>query len=196
MTARDLDGARDELQRRRRRAIESGALAIVAGCLAAALWPLTQPLWIALVVGAVVEVGVAALSLGTRRFEIQRLALDPDAYVLPEVTAFGSHLVRPRMRAQLAASISAMTSESSRARTRLSASAGLFLRDRVRQYTRELDGIARDLASPRVSVQPVSVARCHWLLTRAAESPLYNSRIPAEDLGFALRRIRSGMQPR
>ncbi len=177
--------------------IESGALAVVAGGLSVAAWTISRNLGLALLVGALTQLAIASGAFVARRFQIERLALDPAAYAIPEVTAFGSRLVAPRTRAQLAASIRSMLVESVETRRRsLSASAGLFLRDRVSRYSRELDGIARDLVSPAVSVQPVSVARCRWLLTHAAESPLYNSRIPQEDLGSALRRIRSGMHPR
>jgi hypothetical protein len=195
MNARVLEDAREGLHRRRTRMIESSVLAVVTAGLAVATWSFSRSLGIALVAGAVVQIALASRAFVARRFQIQRLALDPAAYVLPEVTAFGSHLIQPRTRAQLAASIRSMVSESLETRRRsLSASAGLYLRDRVWRYSRELEGIARDLLSPAVKVQPVSVARCRWLLTQAAESPLYNSRIPQEDLGVALRRIRSGMQ--
>jgi hypothetical protein len=197
MNARALDDAREGLHRRRRRMIESGVLTVLMAGLAVAAWPLFRDFGVALGAGAVMQLALASGAFFARRFQIQRLALDPAAYVLPEVTAFGSRLVQPRTRAQLAASIRSLVSESLETRGRsLSASAGLYLRDRVWRYSRELDGIARDLLSPAVKVQPVSVARCRWLLTQAAESPLYNSRIPQEDLGSALRQIRSGMQPR
>jgi hypothetical protein len=52
-----------------------------------------------------------------------------------------------------------------------------------------------DLCSPSVRIDPVSAARCRWLLANAAENPLYDRRLPAEELGSILQRIRTGMRP-
>jgi len=44
-----------------------------------------------------------------------------------------------------------------------------------------------------VSVRRDSAAVCLHLLTHAAESPLYNPALPAEDLASTLERIRRGI---
>ena len=62
------------------------------------------------------------------------------------------------------------------------------------RHARELEALARDFRSPAVRVHPASIARCRRLLTEAAESPLYNSRLTEEDLDTILRRIRAGIK--
>jgi hypothetical protein len=70
----------------------------------------------------------------------------------------------------------------------------LYIGDRVARYARELEALARDLLAPGVRVHPASIARCRRLLTEGAESPLYNDRLPAEDVALVLRRIRAGIE--
>ena len=195
MNARTLDELSVGLQGRRRYAIQSLCLAAAAGALAAILWTTSTMLALALAAGAAVELVLVAVAIVGRRWLIEQLALEPEAYALPEVKAFGAHLLEPRASARLAASIRSMLAENARLeRRRVVASSVYYLRGRVAHYSRELEAIAADLLSPAVLVQPVSIARCRWLLTQAAESPLYNPRIPVEDLGVALRRIRDGME--
>jgi hypothetical protein len=71
----------------------------------------------------------------------------------------------------------------------------LYLADRVYRHARELDAIAHGLLSPSVRIDPIAVARCNWLLTQAAGNPLFDRRLPEEDLAVILRRIRAGMTP-
>ncbi len=195
MDARTIDELGVGLRSRRRRAIESLGLAGATVALAAAVWSVSTPLAIALAAGAVVEIVLFLAAFVGRRTLIEQLALDPSAYALPEVEAFGSRLVEPKARARLAASIRSMLDDNAKSEGRRVVAAVYYLRGRVARYSRELEAIAAALLSPAVRVQPVSAARCRWLLTQAAESPLYNPRIPAEDLGVALRRISDGLQP-
>jgi hypothetical protein len=187
VTARQLDTAAEEIRGRRRRMIEAAALAAVTAALCAAASVLGSPLAVALGTGAAFEAAVALHALVARRTAIARLALDPAAYELEEVRRYGARLTRPRQRAVLAEGIRSMI------RDAFNPSA-LYLGDRVVRYARELDGIARDLLAPGVRVHPVSVARCRALLTEAAESPLYNPKLPADDLAILLRRIRAGIE--
>ena len=120
------------------------------------------------------------------------LELEPEALAIPEVRAFVERLTTPHARARLAASFRSMVKDALKPASRLRC---LFLVDRVAAYARELDAIAGDLCSPSIEVDPVAVARCRWLLTNAAENPLYDRRLPAEELGSILQRIRAGMQP-
>jgi hypothetical protein len=62
----------------------------------------------------------------------------------------------------------------------------------VALVAQELETLARDLASPR-SIAPASAVACRRLLTHMTESPLYNPRIPLDDLHLTLRRIRAGI---
>lgn len=69
----------------------------------------------------------------------------------------------------------------------------LYLGDRVALVAHELEALARELASPARSVAPASAVACRRLLTHMTESPLYNPRLPVDDLHVALRRIRAGI---
>ena len=192
MNARELEQNAVALRTRRRLAVESAPLALLAAALAPAAWVVAPSLGLALAVGAALQCLLAAAACVRRYLLLERLALEPDAHQLPEVRAFGARLVLPRRRARLARSIRTMVAEAFRPDGRFHA---LFLVDRVAVYARDLEAIARDLVSPSVAVDPVSVARCTWLLTQAAQNPLYDRRIPIEDLGSILRRIRAGMHP-
>jgi hypothetical protein len=50
-----------------------------------------------------------------------------------------------------------------------------------------------ELTSSWVHVRPDSAAACHYLLTHAAESPLNNAALPAEQLETTLERILRGI---
>jgi hypothetical protein len=65
----------------------------------------------------------------------------------------------------------------------------------VARYAGLLERIASEIAVA-APVQPPAVVACRRLLTHGAESPLYNPRLPAEDLRFALERIRRGLVAR
>jgi len=184
--ARALDEATETIRHKRRRALESIMLA--AGCAILAWQALeSAALAFALAVGAGFELLVTAWALLSRRELIARLALEPDAYAIPEVEAYGAHLTRPRYRRLLAQGIRKMIREALRPDS-------LYLGDRVLHHARDLEAIARDLVLPNVRVHPVSVARCRRLLTEASESPLYNPKLPEEDIPQTVRRIRAGFQ--
>lgn len=140
---------------------------------------------IALAAGAVVEVVVALALLDARRELIARLALNPAAYVLREVHRYGTRVAAPARRTRLAAWLFEVASEATLPGT-------LHLRDRVTLVATELEALAHELGSA-ISVQPATVVACERLLTRPAESPLYNPRLPADDLRLALRRIRADL---
>ena len=187
MDARSLDDAADRIRAKRRRLVESLAL---AGGSALLVWPALANdgrLAVAWAVGATFEAVAAGWFALSRRGLIERLSLDPDAYALPEVQAYGRRLVDLRRRRVLAQGIRKMTREALRP-------GSLYLGDRVVRHARELETLARDLAAPGTRVHPASVARCRQLLTEAAESPLYNPRLPADDIPQILRRIRAGME--
>lgn len=186
MDARRIEHAADELERKRRRAAHAGALAGLALVLVAAAIPLAGRLAVALVAGAGAEALVVAAAIHGRRELIARLVLEREAYVLPEVRRYGSRLVRLSQRQRLAAWLREVVADA-----RLPGS--LYLPERVARHARDLDSLARELASPAARVQPTSAVACLQLLTRAVESPLYNARLPADELALALRSIRAGI---
>lgn len=187
MTARELEQAAADLCRKRRRAREAATLAAgtsVLAVLAAVFWP---ALVVPFACGIAAEAALGAVSLAARRNRISRLALEPAAYVLPDVERFGRRLAEPGYCVRLAAWISEILTEAY-------VPGNLYLADRVALFRRELDALARELAGP-VRIQPSSAVACRRLLSDMVESPLYNPRLPTEDLGLALERIRAGIQP-
>jgi hypothetical protein len=184
--ARELEQAARDLLRLRRRAVESGVLlvgATVAGASALLVGPLPA---VALFSGAALEAALLVLALNGYRERIARLALSPEAYVLPEVDRYGRRLAEPRRRARLAASISRVVAEAH-------LPGNFYLAERVATFAREFETLARELLRPTARIEPASVVACHRLLTSAVESPLYNPRLPAQDLELALARIRAGI---
>ena len=185
MVARSLDLATARIRTRKRRAVEHLALAAV--CLAAVMpaWLVRTELGIAVAAGALFQLLLAGLAAMLRRSEIARLALERDAYAIPEVARYGERMAAPQQRRVLAEGIRSMIRDAFHP-------SSLCLGERVAAYSRELESLARLLIAPGVRVHPVSVMRCRRLLTEAAESPLYNARLPKEEIGFTLHRIRAG----
>jgi hypothetical protein len=183
---RGLEQAADDIGRCRRRASHaawlSGAAALVGGIAA----PFSLLLAAALLAGALVETLVAGHAVYRRAGVVSSLALHPAAYALPEVAAYGRKAAQPRQRARLAAWLSEVVAEAQ-------APHSLYLADRVALVAHELEALARELTSPRRSVEPVSAVACRRLLTNMIDSPLYNPRLPVDDLQVALRRIRAGI---
>jgi hypothetical protein len=131
---------------------------------------------------------VLALADTIRRRELlSGLALNSNAYTLPDVRRYGAKLVMYSGRARLAAALERVVSNAGLPGT-------YYLNDRVDKFRDDISGLAKALVAPGARVEPTSVARCWRLLTRAAESPLYNGRIPEDDLGFEVKRIRAGIQ--
>ncbi len=186
MHEREIERAAQELRQGRRRAIERSVLALVAGGCALAALGFSSRLALALGAGAAVEALLAAAASLGRRDTIGRLALQPAAYVLPEVRDYGRRSAEPSERERLAAWLGELVAES-----RLPGS--IYLGDRVTAFARDLATLARELGSPAARVEPVSAVACRRLLTDAVGSPLYNPRLSAEDLRLTLDRIRSGI---
>lgn len=187
MDARQLEDAQERLRARRRRTVEAAVLAVAGSAAAVAVSLVSSTLAIALGAGAAVEALVAVAALVSRRELIARLALEPDAYVLPDVDRYGKRLVRLRERQRLAAWLREIIRDAH-------VPGSFYLRERVARHADEFDSLAQELASPAAQVQPASAVACLRLLTRAPESPLYNGRLPADDLALALRAIRAGIR--
>jgi hypothetical protein len=186
MNARELDHARALLQRRRIWVREGFATAGVCTLAAAATAPFALTIALALLVGAAAALLLAAMNVVERRDAIARLALDPNAYSLPEVRGYGDRLVAPAEREKLAGWLRELIRDAS-------FPGSLYLSDRVSAYAHQLEFLASELTASWVSVRPDSAAACLHLLTHAAESPLYNPALPAEELATTLERIRRGI---
>jgi hypothetical protein len=185
--ASTLDAAAQQIHERQRRAIEHFALALACAAAALPLWLVRPELAVAVAIGAVVQLALSLYAIAVRRSQIARLALDRDAYAIPEVARYGERLAAPRQRQILADGIRTTIRDAFHPNS-------LCLGERVAAYARELEGIARLLRAPGVRVHPASVVWCRRLLTEAADSPLYNASLPKEDLGFVLHCIRAGFE--
>jgi hypothetical protein len=185
---RDLEAAARELGTRRGRAREATIGAVACAVLAAGAPIVSTSAAVALAAGAATAALLAAAQRGARRDAIARLALDSAAYALPEVRRYGARLVVPAERARLAAWMREIVRDSH-------VPGNWYLGDRVLRHAGQLESLAADLLAAQVRVRPASVVACHRLLTHAAESPLYNPDVPADELPAAIERIRRGIRP-
>lgn len=147
------------------------------------IW-VSDQLAIALASAGFCEAALAVAVCRARREQVSRLALDRAAYAIPDVAHYGHYCIHQRGR--LAAWLAEIVADA-----RVPGS--LYLSDRVARFARDLERLASDLAAS-APIDPVSAVACVRLLTEAVESPLYNPRLPPEDLLVALRRIRAGIQ--
>jgi hypothetical protein len=187
MYERDLERAAGDLAARRRRARDAAVLSVAAMTGAALAAILSGALATALAAGGAMEALICCTAWLGRRERIARLALDPAAYVLPEVARYADGVARRRER--LASWLAEVVTEAPRGDT-------LYLRERVSRYAGDLLALARELGAPGATVRPASVVACQRLLTHAVESPLYNPCVPAEQLPLTLARIRAGIEAR
>lgn len=184
MNARELERLRNELHSRRLSAIHAAALGATASVAAlGSLW-VSHRLAIVLSLAAAVEAALAAVVFRSRRERIARLALDRTAYALPDVARYGCCCIRQRK--QLARWLVEIVAEAR-------IPGNVYLSDRVAHFARELERLASELATS-APIDPVSAVACRRLLTNGVESPLYNPRLPPDELLVALRRIRAGIQ--
>jgi hypothetical protein len=186
MSAREVEKAGADVERSLHRARRLVIAAIFVAALATAVIPLSAGFAIALAVGAALQLGAAVVFWLSRRERIERLALDPSAYVIPAVALFGARVCALRERRRLAAFIDAVVHERGHPLE-------LHLVGRAGHYAQMLDALARELASPAARVEPAVAVACRRLLTRPVESPLYNPNLPEEDLRALLLRIRAGI---
>lgn len=186
MHAREVEDARLDLSRRRRRTAEAAMLLAAAGVGAVVVLPFAPALALALAVGAGFEILVGAAALCGYRDRVSKLALDPAAYVLAEVERYGRRVAGQGQCARLSAWISEILMDSH-------VPGNIYLADRVLRCAHELEALARDLMCPGARIEPASAVACKRLLTCAVESPLYNPRLPADELRITVHRIRAGI---
>lgn len=187
MTARELEHSQETLSRQRRRFRDGVWLAALCAAAAICAVPFSPRLGVALLVAAVAAAVVALGARYGRSERIARLALDASAYSIPEVAEYGRRCAAKPERERLAAWIRDVLVDGRRVDS-------LYLPDRVARYASDLQRTADELAAA-AKVRPPAVIACRRLLTHAVESPLYNPRVPAEELRMALERIRRGILP-
>jgi hypothetical protein len=174
------------IRRSRTASVAAGALAVLAGVLAGFLGWRHQPVALPLALVSIAMISYALLTHVANQHKLASLATDPGAYALPEVRALGERLVEDTTRRHLAGWLWEVIREAGQP-------GSLYLEDRVRAHSHQLRTLARDLSAGNVVVQATSMATCFRLLTSAAESPLYNPNVPAEQLLSMLFRIRLGV---
>jgi hypothetical protein len=158
-----------------------------AAALAAAAFVLSNALAISLICGMACLLLLAFTDTMRRRELIARLALNPGAYSVPEVRRYGHELVVLRGRRRVAAALE-------RVLRNAGAPGSYYIADRVYACRHEIRALAEALRAPETRAEPTSIALCWRLLRSAADSPLYNWRLPADDLRVAVRRIQAGIR--
>lgn len=188
MTARELENADRSLEVKDRRTREAVAAAIACAVLVGVAAPLSLTAALACLAGALTAVAIALANVLSRRDLIARLALDPHAHSIAAVRDYGLRLVLPDEREKLASWLYEIAREAT-------VPGNWYLTDRVSRYREQIEQLASEFASSWLRVRPASAAACRHLLTHAAESPLYNPDIPAEELSATIERIRIGIVP-
>jgi hypothetical protein len=187
MNARQVEAIGRDLARSRARIREAALFA--AACLLFALVtaPFALGVAVALVAGALTGALFATFGRLSRQGQIARLALDPLAHELPEVSRFAQRFTTHHERERLAAWIVEILREAA------SIPGNRYLSARVIRYADELAALGDDLCDPRAEIRPSSAAAAHQLLTQAVESPLYNPAVPADKLPAIIASIRLGI---
>lgn len=186
MNAREVESAAADVQSTGRRTLRSFAVAGMGASGAAALAPFSSAIAIGLGAAGAVELTRAIVLWLYRRERIERLALDPSAYAIPEVARFGARIAAVSERRRLAAWIDSVVHDRGQPLE-------LHLVGRAGKYAHQLETLARELATPSARVDPATAVACRRLLTRPVESPLYNPNLPEEDLRALLIRIATGI---
>jgi hypothetical protein len=112
---------------------------------------------------------------------VDRLAGEPDAYVIPDVLAYARRETTMKRRRGLAARVH-----------RLLAEPGPACASRIASVGRDLEALAAELDDDTLALDPACAVSCARLLGDQAESPLLNPSLPLESLQWRISRIRSG----
>lgn len=185
MTDREVEAARAVLHRQRADVRRCVAAGLAAAVLTVVLTAAGTRWAVASAVAAAVLAAMALVRSRQRAGLLDRLALDPSAYAIGDVERHGRSAAGRTQRRRLAFRLETVL--------RGGELAAVAEAERVSRYRRELVALTRCIASPDVRIAPPQAVACRRLLTRCAESPLYNEHVPAEDLGAALRRISAGV---
>ena len=189
MTAREVDRAASQLEHIRQQRWARLLLTGPAAVLAAGAFVVSAALAVSLICGIASLLALALLDTVRHRELVSSLALNPNAYTVPEVRRYGEDLVVLRGRRRVAAALERVVANAG-------APGSYYLASRVHACRHELRALAEALRAPETRVEPTSVAMCWRLLRNAAESPLYNWHLPADDLPMAVRRIQAGISRR
>jgi hypothetical protein len=189
MTAREVDRAASRLEQIRDQRRARLLVAAAAAGLAASALPVSDALAIALVCGAAFLLVLAIVDTLRRRDLIFHLALNEQAYTVPEVRRYGNGLVMPSGRRRAAAALE-------RVLRNAGSPGSYYLAGRVHACRGDIRELVEALRAPGARVEPTSLAMCWQLLCSGVDSPLYNWHLPAEDLRMTVRRIHAGIRHR
>jgi hypothetical protein len=186
----DLTAAGDRLAGLRttyRQRAAAAALALAAG---AALTALAGGAWgIPLLIGGACALFLAAISRTDRDRLLIRLVAQDDAWQLPEVRRCAARLLAPRERARLARGLLLAAD----AGTPGHHPYGVIRPERAHGAVEELRWLGEAVADTAVPVRASAAALGRRLLTEAALSPLYNPRLPEDDVHRLLAIMRRGI---
>jgi hypothetical protein len=186
MTARRIEEAEGQLRELRQEEWSDLALAALAMGLALSATVVHPPLAGPFFIGAL-AVGFLGARAFFRRWDLfDRLLLDGDAYVIPEVRRRAEDIASMQSRRTLAASV----------RNRLTPLTGFPLATRVAAAAEELVALASELEDEELVLDPMCAVRCMQLLTNTADSPLLNDLLPEENVRAWIRQIRAGFERR
>jgi hypothetical protein len=158
-----------------------------AAALAGASFVVSTRLGLSLLIGVVFLAALALYDTFRWRDLISVMALNEQAYTVPEVRRYGNGLVVLRGRRRAATALDRVLKNAG-------TPGSYYLADRVHACRHEIRALADALRAPEARVEPTSLAMCWQLLRSGADSPLYNWHLPAEDLRGAVRRIRAGVR--
>jgi hypothetical protein len=184
----DLAAAAGQLVDHLRRSRESFGSALALAAVGAALaatrhdgigWPL--------LLGAATAAVLGMWIRSERRSLLTRLVAQGDALNLAPVRAHADKLVSQRQ------SIAAGLRYALSSCTFPSADFALVRPERVMTHARRLERLAMAFADTRVPVEPTSAALCVRLLREPVASPLYNCRLPPDQLDRVLTVIERGV---
>ncbi len=189
----DLASAQARLRelgsRARLRLVAALALAVCGG--AVLLDGQLRALGVALLVGGVAALALAAMSHGDRRRVL--VALVAQDSELPEARRAAATLTTPRERVRLARSLRIAAEHGDG----VPVNAPLMVDPaRAADAGARLRQLADAIAAPQAATEPAALALCRQMLTEPRRSPLCNPRVPAAELERLLRRVERGVASR
>ena len=181
MYARAVEEAGARLRDLRREEREDFLLAGAAGAAAVAAAVAHHGLALPLLLGGFAMLGLGVRALWRRWDLVERLSVEPDAFVIAEVFTYASREATAERRRDLAALARRRVSDRSPYDPRIALVAG------------DLEALALELEDSSLTLDPACAVRCRRLLDDPEESPLFDHTASADDLLATIRRVRVGL---
>jgi hypothetical protein len=177
MDARSVERAEAQLHELKLQSLEDFLLAAVAFAVALIGTRLLPAMSVPLLVGGMGVAFLGMRALVRRYLLLEDLAVDRDAYLIPEVRAIAARTASREHRLRLTSDVrQALSPASSEASPRIAANRDLLV---------ELEAALQDEA---LALDPAAAVALDRLLT-AGEDNLYSPTLPADELRSRLRRI-------